>query len=93
MHEPHDGASTPREGDIKLIQLSHMLGAKAYSAANMGSLLVKAKGLFLYTGGCLILQQNLGSLLQKTKDSSSCLTCWGAKAHSVVNLESLPQSA
>ena len=25
MHEPHDGASTPRESDIKPIQLSHML--------------------------------------------------------------------
>ena len=26
MHEPHDEASTPRESDIKPIQLSHMLG-------------------------------------------------------------------
>jgi len=50
MHEPHDGASTPREGDIKLIQLSHMLGAKAHSAVNMRSLLLEAKGLFSYTG-------------------------------------------
>ena len=25
MHEPHDGASTARESDIKPIQLSHML--------------------------------------------------------------------
>ena len=61
MHEPHDGALTPREGDIKLIRLSHMLGAKAHSVANMGSLLLKVKGLFSYTGCCLILQQNLGS--------------------------------
>ena len=75
MHEPRDGASTPREGDIKLIQLSHMLGAKAHSAANTGSFLLKAKDLFSYTGGCFMLQQNLGSLLQKAKDSSSCLTC------------------
>ena len=45
MHEPRDGALTQREGDIKLIQLSHMLEAKAHSAANMGSLLLKAKGL------------------------------------------------
>ena len=89
MHEPHDGALTPREGDIKLIRLSHMLGAKAYFAANMGSLLLKAKGLFSYIGGCLILQQNLGSLLQKAKDSSNCLTCWGL-AHSAANLERLP---
>ena len=58
-------------------KLSHVLGAKAYSLANMRSLLLKAKGLFSYIGGCLILQQNLGSLLQKAKDSSSCLTCWG----------------
>ena len=93
MHEPRDGASTPREGDIKFIQLSHVLGAKAYSAANMRSLLLKAKGLFSYTRGCLILQQILGSLLQKAKDSSSCLTCQRAKAHSAVNLESLLQSA
>ena len=74
MHEPRDGALTQREGDIKLIQLSHMLGAKAHSTENTGSLLLKAKGLFSYTGGCLILQQNLGSLLQKAKDSTSCLT-------------------
>ena len=26
MHEPHDGALTPKESDIKPIQLSHMLG-------------------------------------------------------------------
>ena len=71
MHEPHNGASKPREGDTKPIQLSHMLGAKAHSTANMGSLLLKAKGLFLYIGGCLILQQNLGSHLQKAKDSFS----------------------
>ena len=57
MHEPHDGASTPREGDIKLIQLSHMLGAKAHSAVNTGSLLLKAKGLFSHAEGYLILQQ------------------------------------
>ena len=93
MREPHDGASTPREGDIKLIQLSHMLGAKAHFAANMGSLLLKAKGLFSYTGGYLILQQNSKSLLQQAKDSSSCLACWGAKAHSTANLERLLQSA
>ena len=64
-------ASTPREGDIKFIQLSHMLGAKAHSATDIGSLFLKAKGLFSYTGGCLILQQNLGSPLQKAKDSFS----------------------
>ena len=64
-------ASKLREGDIKHIQLSHMLGAKAHFAANMGILLLKAKGLFSYTWGCLILQQNLGSLLQKAKDSFS----------------------
>ena len=57
MHEPHDGASTPKEGDIKLIQLSHMLGAKAHSATNTRSLLWKAKGLFSHTEGCLILQK------------------------------------
>jgi len=85
MHEPHDGASTPREGDIKHIQLSHMLGPKAYFAANMGSLLLKAKGLFSYIGGCLILQQNLGSLSQKAKDLSSCLTCWGLRPISQQN--------
>ena len=56
-------ASKLREGDIKPIQLSHMLGAKAHPVANMGSLLLKAMGLFSYTWGCLILQQNLGSLL------------------------------
>ena len=91
MHEPHNGASTPKEGDIKLIQLSHMLGAKAHSAVNMRSLLLEAKGLFLYTGGHLILQKIQKNLLQQAKDASSCLACWGAKAHSIANLERLPQ--
>ena len=57
MHEPYDGASTPREGDIKLIQLSHMLGAKAHFTANTGSLLLKAKGLFSHAEGYVILQK------------------------------------
>ena len=92
MHEPHNGASTPKEGDIKLIQLSHMLGAKVHSAVNMRSLLLEAKGLFSYTGGHLVLQKIQKNLLQQAKDASSCLACWGAKAHSIANLERLPQS-
>ena len=54
-------ASTLREGDLSMTSSpSNCLtcwGAKSHSEANLGRLLQKAKDLFSYARGCLILQQ------------------------------------